>query len=172
MFTHFVRIFALNPVEFAVGLLFKFRKVLLEFQESRRIRVAGNEWHFIPDRLGAAHKNSAQSVVIRRGDRVKFMIVAACARDCEPKEPPADYVNAVVDDLIRHFTESLSHGQKAEGREVLLWVVRNFIRGQLLHDELVVRQVFVQRIDHPLAVGPCKRVTVFCDPVRLACEVP
>ena len=80
------------------------------------------------------------------------MIVAARAGDGETEQAAADDVNAVIIDEEAVVDEALADVVEAEGGE-LRRIEVHFVRGELTHDELIVRHVVVERFHDPVAVG-------------------
>ncbi len=85
------------------------------------------------------------------------MVVAARAGRGEPHEPARNDVDAVIDDVLLVVEKTAADGQKTHGgqrRRIGLRLAQHeLIGGELLDDELVVRQVGVQRLDDPIAIG-------------------
>ena len=114
------------------------------------------------ERLRAA-QDAGQRIVISRRHRIELVVVAARAGDGQPEERPPDDFNLLVNHV---HAEQLALGllqclraqrQKARGhdpRVPLRSRARQQITGNLLPDELVVRQVEVERADDPVAVTP------------------
>ena len=74
-----------------------------------------------------------------RRNRIEHVIVAARARHRHREEAFAHHVDAVVDDVVRIF-ETLADREKTKRRErAVILAIRDFVRGDLLDDELVVR---------------------------------
>ena len=57
---------------------------------------------------------------------------------------------------------------KAGGDPLVERAVRQQVAGELLDGELVERQIAVERVDHPIAIGPHLAVVVEVDAVRVA----
>ncbi len=94
--------------------------------------------------LGAVAEDAVESVVIGRGDRVVFMIVAAGARDRQPERAARDHVNPIVDDVVRHPEEPPTEGQEPH-RGQIGRVVGRLVGRDLQEQEPVVRHVLVER---------------------------
>ena len=105
--------------------------------------------------LRDAREDAVQRVVILRRDRVELVVVAARARDGQAEETFGHRVDAVVDHVVR-VIEPLADRDEAERGEprVVGFDVRQLVRRELLDDELVVRLVLVERLDHVVAIGP------------------
>ena len=86
--------------------------------------------------------------------------MAAGAADRHGLEAAHRHVDAVVDDVRRVVEEAAAERQIAERRQRPLVVAeRQPVGSQLLHDELVVGQVLVERPDHIIAVGVGIRIS-------------
>ena len=120
------------------------------------LRIAGGREQRQVFGLGflARREDAVERVVVRLRDGVELVVVAPRAGDGEAHEAAADDVDAVVDDVGLVVEEAASEGEKAE-RGVWDGVFRrgDLVPGDLLDDELVVRQVGIQRGDDPVAVG-------------------
>ena len=91
------------------------------------------------------------------------MIVAAGAGHGHALGAAHHDVDAVVDDVGDAVEEAAAEGQEAEGGEVaiILRVLGDLVGRDLEPQELVVRQILVERIHHPVAVGVGVRVATF-----------
>ena len=108
------------------------------------------------------------------------MIVAAGALEGQPHERGADGVDAVGNAFLAVFLRDraalvgLAVDAVEGGGELLVaGGVREEIAGELLDDELVEGQVFVEGTDHPIAVGPGLGLDVrlIAEGIRVACEI-
>ena len=115
-------------------------------------------------RLFAAIEHAVERVVVRRRDRVEFVIVTPGAGDCEPHDSPAGHIDSVVVDKRRVVQKASADIQETEGgeRAFILSEVES-IRRQLLNDELIVGQVFVESANDIVPVG----IAVMIDSVFL-----
>ena len=106
-------------------------------------------------RLLAGVEDRVKRVVLRRRQRVELVIVAAGAGHRHALGAAHDDIDAVVDDVRRAVEEASSEGQEAESGEipVVLGVLGDLVGGDLQAQELVVRQVLVEGVHHPVAVG-------------------
>ena len=113
-------------------------------------------------------EHAGERVVVLRRDRVVLVVVAAGAADRQPEEAARHHVDAIVP-LVRardfdgavvvepgSEPEEPERGQRARPRRR----VAEQIAGQLRADELVVRQVVVERLDDPVAIQIRVRVRV------------
>src|SRR5262245_931981 len=57
-------------------------------------------------RLDATGENPMEGIVIFRRDRIEFVIVAASASHGQSQKAFGDYVNTIIDDVVRHSHES------------------------------------------------------------------
>lgn len=115
-----------------------------------------------PAERAAAVKDAGERVVVAHGDRLGFVIVAPCAGEREAEESASDDVDLVID-LIEDvlLVVALLHVHAAErehaGADDLITTLKHGLRRQqiardLLGDEAVVGFVFVERINHPIAI--------------------
>ena len=83
------------------------------------------------------------------------MVVAAGARHRQPLGAAHDDVDTVVDDVGRAVEEAAAERQEAERGEVavVLRVFDDLVGRELQAEELVVRQVVVEGLHHPVAIG-------------------
>ena len=100
-------------------------------------------------------------VVLLLRERIELVVVTLGALDGEAQHALADGVHAVEHrihaELLRidsAFLVDHRVAQKAGGDNLFLRRVWQLIARQLLDDELIVRQVAVQRVDHVIAVEP------------------
>ena len=89
------------------------------------------------------------------------MVVALRALDGDSQDSFADGVHAVEHgfhaELLRvHAAFLVDHGiaEKAGGDDLILGGVRQHVASDLFDDELVVGQVAVERLNHPIAIDP------------------
>ena len=89
------------------------------------------------------------------------MAVALCALDGQAEDAFADGVHAVehrfhaeLFGIDAAFLVDHRVAEEAGGDDVVLGRVRQQVAGELSDDEAVVRKVFVQRVDDPIAIGP------------------
>ncbi len=104
-------------------------------------------------------KNAGHGVVILGGDGVVFVIVAARTGDGQAKKSARHGIHAVVALVgVRDFDRAVvvkpwTETEEAKSREHLgAHSVIERIGGDLRGDELVVRQVVIERLDHPVAI--------------------
>ena len=146
-------------VDFSHGLEIKIAIPLLDRVQLRLVvgeqrRVLRHRDERALDRLDAAAEDTVQRIVVLGRHGIELVIVAARARDRESEEALRHRVNAVVDDVVL-VGETLAHGEEAERRQRRRALrVRQFVRGDLLDDELVVRLVVVERADDVVAIRP------------------
>ena len=109
-------------------------------------------------------EDTVQGVVILDRDRIELVIVAARAGDGQAQEGLGRGVDALIDGVM-DVIEALSDGDETEGGEtrIVRRDVRNAVGGELLDDELVIRLVFVHRVDDVIAVSPGVGVTVVAE---------
>jgi len=106
-------------------------------------------------------------VVVLRGDWVVFVVVAAGALEGERHETGADGVhavgNAVLAEFFGHraaFVGFAVDAAEGGGEFLVAGGVWQKVAGELLTDKLVERQVVIEGLDHPIAVGPGVHVHV------------
>ena len=114
-----------------------------------------------------AAEDSVERVEVLGGDRIEFVVMTARAGDGHGLERFCKSVDLVIDELRLMLSDI--HGRmrllgkpiknRADDRfvEPLRWIqarVREEIAGHLFSDELVVRQVGVERADQVIAVPP------------------
>ena len=81
------------------------------------------------------------------------MIVAAGTGDGQTENAARHRIDLIVDVVVA-IVEPPAGRQKAERREgPFVFALRQFIRGELLANELIVGQVAVERIDDVIAIG-------------------
>ena len=106
--------------------------------------------------------------------RIEFVVVAAAAFERQAEESGAHRVHAI--DHVGHAVLLLDdaallvlHVQPIERRRQALFLggVGQQVAGQLPGDELVERQILVERLDDPVAVGPHRPVAVHLVAVRV-----
>src|SRR5262249_33013986 len=115
-------------------------------------------------RFARAAKDTVQRIVVGLRDRIVLMIVAAGACDGEPQEASRDDVDTVVENVVRVAPEVPADRQKpARGTWPLVRSQRQLVGGELLQNELVVRQVVVERANHPVAVSVRPGITGFLE---------
>ena len=92
------------------------------------------------------------------------MVVATGTGDGQPKESLCGRIDALIDGVI-DVLEALADGQEAEGGEtrIIRRDARDAVGGELLDDELVVRLVVVDRVDHVIAIGPGIREAIILE---------
>ena len=106
-------------------------------------------------------EDAVQGVVVSRAHRLIFMIVAAAAGDGEPHQATGHQIDAVVDDVVRVAEERAAHREEAERRQIAPRHRRlDPVGSQLQRDELVVGQIALEGVDHPVAIGPGKGIPV------------
>ena len=99
-------------------------------------------------------EDAVERVVIARGDRIEFVIVAAGAGDGEAEEAARDDVDAVVDDVVLVAEEAAAEGEKAHGGEGgFVFAERELVGGELFDEKLVEGQIGVEGADDVVAVG-------------------
>ena len=105
-----------------------------------------------------------QGIVVLDRDRVELVVVAARAGDGQAEEGLGGGVDALVDGVV-DVIEALADGDEAEGGEagIVGRDVRDAVGGELLDDELVIRLIFVHRVDDVVAVGPGVGVAIVAE---------
>ena len=103
------------------------------------------------------------------------MVVALRALDREAEHAFADGIHAIKHrlhaELLRVCAAFLvDHGvaEKAGGHNVVLRGVRQKIARELLGDELIVRQILIECLHHPIAVEPHVACLVFLKAVGIS----
>ena len=152
------------------GLLFQFirlRNVVEQFGGSRNL--GGERRQFFRDE--GVGENPIERVVVFGWNWIELVVVAPGACDGQAEKCLGRHVNPVADDVVHPSFELRSKGEepeRGERRLVERWIdfvfLRvfdggddRFVRRELVDDELVVGFVLVERIDHPVAIGPRKR---------------
>ncbi len=113
----------------------------------------------------AAEKDAGEAVVIRRGDGVELVIVAAGAGQGEAEEGAAGDIDLVVHDVgVRLFLVGVAvapvadrvhaGGDELVGIEGRARLLQQQIAGDLLLDELIVRKVGIEGARDPVAIAP------------------
>ena len=127
-----------------------------------------DEWHEVTlfflqldsrPRIARAAEDAVQAVIVFSTDRVELVIVAAGARQRQAKERSPHVVDRVFDGqmlrvVIDPRTESPCESDVA-GRDdppVAVPATIEQVSRELFADELVVRQVTIEGVDHPVAV--------------------
>ncbi len=119
---------------------------------------------FVLKRLGAA-EDAGQRVVVGRADSIELVVVTPCAGERQPEQRTAGHVDLIVDDieprlLLIGFGQCLRPDHQIAGRDdpprVGLDRVgrRQQIAGELLDEELVVRQIAIEGVDDVVAIPP------------------
>ena len=102
-----------------------------------------------------AREHAVQRVIVVGRNRVVLVVVAAGAGDRQAQQAAGRRVDLVVD-VVVVVVELAARRQKAErgqGVLVVASILRQAVGGQLLGDELVVRQIAVERPNDVVAVG-------------------
>ena len=118
----------------------------------------------------AVGEETVERVIIGRGDGIELVVVAAGALNGEPHESAGGHVDPVVDDVRLIVEEPATQGQEPHGGQGLaIGLSGHLVSGQLLDNEPVVRQVAVEGVHHPVAVGVAVGVaTLLLEDVALA----
>ena len=133
-----------------ISKFFELRGKRLGFGPRRRVADDGQ---FLRD--FAAGENPMQGVVVSRAHRLIFMVVATAAGDGEPHQAAGHQVDAVVDDVVRVTEKRAAHREEAECRQIAPRHRRlDPVGRELQRDKLIVGQIAMQGIDHPVAIGP------------------
>ena len=120
-----------------------------------------------PRLVGVVQKRK-QAVILVVRDRIELVRMTLGALGRQPEHRFAEAVDAVEhldhpeflrDD--RSFLVDRAIAQEARGDDLLLRCIRQKITGDLLHDELVVGHVAVERSDHPVAPDPHLATMIF-----------
>ena len=126
----------------------------------------GQEMGWALGDLGAG-KGRIHAVVVARRQRIELVIVALEAAHRGGEESLADRIDDVVEVelsgffVFHHGGIPGAHAEEAGGDEEfglllrVLGLLGQFVSGDLLHDELVVRLVFVEGTNDVVAVAPC-----------------
>ena len=76
-----------------------FGKLFFRMPGIGRCRTVFRSWGASSNRVTAG-KRRIQSVVIRRGDRIKLVIVTTGTGDCQAQQSPADDIDLIVDQIM------------------------------------------------------------------------
>ena len=108
-----------------------------------------------------AGKHGDQAVIVACGDRIELVVVAACAADREPEKRRPHVLHHLVEAVQprlpdgRRLLSDLRGCRERRGDEESRGRIgAHGVAGELLKEKTVVRQVFVEGVDHPVAVGP------------------
>ena len=109
----------------------------------------------------------AHRVIILHGERIVFVIVAARALEGQREESGAEGVDPVGNPFLPElrldaaaFLGLAVQAVEGGGGDLFAGRIWQQVAGDLPGDELVPRQVFVERVDDPVAVGPCVGIDV------------
>ncbi len=126
-------------------------------------------------RLSGVAKECGQRIVIALRERIELVIVASGAADGEAQPYRAGRVHAVlgVDGLVffRNNTGFVGRDIAAletGGDQLIERWGRQQVARKLFDGELIEGQVAVERLNHPVAIGPHLAVVVDVDPVGVA----
>ena len=111
----------------------------------------------------AAEINSGERIVILGRNRVELMIVAARAGERESQKSASGHVNLVIHNVGQHLflvgvpCAPFADGHHAGGNHFARikrgWLIgRQNVTGNLLRDELVIRQIAVEGVYDPVAI--------------------
>ena len=110
-------------------------------------------------RIARAAEDAVQAVIVFSTDRVELVIVAAGARQRQAKERSPHVVDRVFDgQMLRVIIDARTESPRESdvtGRDdprAAVSVTVEQITRKLFADELVVRQVTIEGVDHPVAV--------------------
>ena len=111
-------------------------------------------------RINRAVENPVKRIVIGRWNRIELVVVAARASDRQPQERLADVVDRILEhdvpQVVGTDPDAPGNGDVAGANCLLpalaVVVVGQQIAGDLFANELIVRLVFVERIDDVVAV--------------------
>ena len=121
-----------------------------------RRRIA-DDGQFLRNR--GTREDAVQGVVVGRAHGLIFMVVATAAGDGEPHQAAGHQIDSVVDDVVRVAQERAAHREEAERRQIAPRHRRlDPVGCELQGDELVVGQIALEGIDHPVAIGPRKGI--------------
>ena len=119
-------------------------------------------------------------VILLLRDGIVFVVVALAAVDREAEDALPDRVHAVEHRLHAellgvHAAFFVHHRipQEAGCDDLILRGIRQLIARELLDDELIVRQITIERIDHPVSIEPdvAHRIFLVAIRVRVACGI-
>ena len=119
----------------------------------------------------AAMKNTVERVVVSRRDGIVFVIVAARTSHGERHAAARHHVDAVIDDVVRHPDESPAAGDESHRRQVRRIRRHQLIRGHLQEQKAIVRQVFIEGANNPVAIRGRMNEAPFLAPVNVALRV-
>ena len=126
-------------------------------------------------------ENAGERVVVARGNGVEFVIVTARARHGQPQERTRKSVHAIRQRFrvglrlgvgIAAIRDVSRTDREEARRDAEVAVFRNEIACDLRAHELIVRQVAVERSDHPVAVAPRLRQRIGVEKAAEAIAIP
>ena len=103
-------------------------------------------------RLDAGAEHPVERVIILRRDRVVLVIVAAGTGDGEGLKSPEGDIQPVVDDVGLTVEVAPADREETHGRQRPFVGIRQLVGGQLLKNELIVRDIFIERTNQPVAI--------------------
>ena len=116
-------------------------------------------------------EEAVERVIILRADGVVLVIVTARALHRDAEQAARDDVDLVVDHVGQRAGEPAADREKTERRLLGGPCMGILIGGELQRDEAIVGQVFIQRVDDPVAIGVGEGPALLfgrADPARVA----
>ena len=111
----------------------------------------------IPQRdlpFSAAVEDAEERVVVRCGNGIILVIVTTRTTDGERHGATGHDIDAVVNDVALHPEKAAAQREETHRSFVARLAVLDLVGGQLQQQETIVGHVFVQRLHHPVAIGP------------------
>ena len=129
---------------------------------------------YLKIRSNGCRKCSEHPIVVFLRNRVIFMVVASRTTDRQPEQPARDHINAIIHLVMHVAHEVTAERQKSHCRQRAFVITqRQLIGSQLLHDEPIERQVFIEGADHVVAIRVAPRIVlVLEEDVALRVRIP
>ena len=115
-----------------------------------------------------------EPIVLLLGHRVVLVVMALTALNRQPEHRFADRIHAVEHrvhaELLRiHAPFFVKHrmSQEAGCDELILCRIRQEVASELLDQELVIRQIAIERVDHPISIEPHLPRLIFFKSIRV-----
>ena len=117
-----------------------------------------SQWSFA---FACVIEHSSDRIVILNWDRIKLVIMAARTRQRQPEKRPRKSVHAIVEcftfclrDALRVAAVRGIRRPQSKKASAGCRALCHFITGDLAADELFVRQIGIERANHPVTILP------------------